>query len=73
MRDLGDKRDAFYPFQGHVFRGSPMPYVVGMLVVAIFTVVSVNIASVVDANLLEDSKQMTTAGRAAAGNSATFN
>jgi hypothetical protein len=73
MRDLGDKRDAFYPFQGHVSRASPMPCVVGMLVVAILAVISVNIASVVDTDLLEDSKQITTAGRAAAGNSATFN
>jgi hypothetical protein len=73
MRDLGDKRDAFYPFQGHVSRASPMPCILGMLVVAILAVISVNFVSVANADLLGQNKQMAAASRATAGNSATFN
>lgn len=73
MRDL--ERDAYFPFQkGYVSRGSPAPYLIGVLVLAILAVVSLNIVSIDDADVLGQNKQITIAeSRPVAGNSASLN
>jgi hypothetical protein len=56
---IGDLDAGYYPFQeGYVRRGSPTPYVIGVLVFAILAVVSLNIVSVDDADLLGQNEQM---------------
>ena len=50
-----------------------MPYVIGVLALAMLAVVGVNIVSVDDADMLGQNKQILTASRPAAGNSASFN
>jgi hypothetical protein len=68
MRD-----DEYYPFQkGYVARGSPMPYVIGALVLAILAVVSLNIASLDDVDMLGQNEQIT-ASQPASVNSASYN
>jgi hypothetical protein len=57
MRDLGE---GYYPFQrGYEPRGSPTPYVVGILVLAILAVVSLSIVSVDDADMSGLNEQIT--------------
>ena len=72
--DRGVEREAYYPFQqGCVPHGSPTPYVIGGLLLAILAVMGLNIVSVDDGDMLAQNKPITTASRPAAGNSASFN
>jgi hypothetical protein len=68
-----DPSEEYYPFQkGYVARGSPAPYIIGVLVLAILAVVSLSIVSVSDTDMLGQNEQII-ASRPAPVNSGGYN